>query len=319
MPRRRTRPRQGTSPRSVRSRPRRTPRCRSPNGWWTFRSCRSPSRTSRRSPSRRCRRSWPRSPRSIPQHDRVIALDRVLASVDKSQIMPKNVEGVKADPPAVFFSKTPAVIVNIDGDPVWSPIAGTDLKYAINTNWDLFELDTVEDLLSAAQRDLAEGDEPRRRLDAGRHPSRQLQEDSGRRQLERSQGGGSGQEAVGERGAQGVRQHQARRADSAEGRAELSAGRRHVAAVGEQHRKRRVPARQRPGRSTTWSPAAGSARRTSPARGRSRRSRCPRTSRRFRWSTIARACWRRCRAPTRPPRPCSSRAFPRPRASTRNR
>ena len=47
--------------------------------------------------------------KGIPQHDRVIALDRVLASVDKSQIIPKNVEGVKADPPTVFFSKTPAV------------------------------------------------------------------------------------------------------------------------------------------------------------------------------------------------------------------
>ena len=44
----------------------------------------------------------------------------------------------------VFFSKTPAVIVNIDGDPVWSPITGTDLKYAVNTNWDLFELETAK-------------------------------------------------------------------------------------------------------------------------------------------------------------------------------
>ena len=35
----------------------------------------------------------------IPDHERVIALDRVLADVDKSQIIPKNVEGVKADPP----------------------------------------------------------------------------------------------------------------------------------------------------------------------------------------------------------------------------
>jgi hypothetical protein len=77
--------------------------------------------------------------KSINPQGRVIALDRVLASVDKSQIIPKNVEGVKADPPTVFFSKTPAVVVNIDGDPIWSPIAGTDLKYAVNTNWDLFE------------------------------------------------------------------------------------------------------------------------------------------------------------------------------------
>ena len=37
--------------------------------------------------------------KAIPDGERVIALDRVLASVDKSQIIPKNVEGVKADPP----------------------------------------------------------------------------------------------------------------------------------------------------------------------------------------------------------------------------
>jgi len=46
---------------------------------------------------------------------------------------------VKADPPTVFFSKTPAVVVNLDGNPIWSPIEGNDLKYAINTNWDVFE------------------------------------------------------------------------------------------------------------------------------------------------------------------------------------
>lgn len=75
----------------------------------------------------------------IPQEERVIALDRVLSSLDKSEIMPKNVEGVKADPPTVFFSKSPAVLVNLDGDPIWSPIASNDLQYAINTNWDLFQ------------------------------------------------------------------------------------------------------------------------------------------------------------------------------------
>ena len=47
--------------------------------------------------------------KAIPDDDRVIALDRVLANIDKSQIIPKNKEGVKADPPTIFFSKTPAV------------------------------------------------------------------------------------------------------------------------------------------------------------------------------------------------------------------
>jgi hypothetical protein len=77
--------------------------------------------------------------KAIPDDDRVIALDRVLANVDKSQIVPKNVEGIKADPPTIFFSKTPAVIVNLDGEPIWSPIRENDLKFAVNTNWDLFQ------------------------------------------------------------------------------------------------------------------------------------------------------------------------------------
>ena len=46
---------------------------------------------------------------------------------------------MKADPPTIFFSQTPAVLVNIDGDPIWSPIKENDLKYAVNTNWDLFQ------------------------------------------------------------------------------------------------------------------------------------------------------------------------------------
>jgi hypothetical protein len=76
---------------------------------------------------------------AVPPGGRVIALDRVLASVDASKILPKNVEGVKADPPPIFFSKTPAVLMNIDGEPIWAPIAQNDLKSAVNTNWDLFE------------------------------------------------------------------------------------------------------------------------------------------------------------------------------------
>ena len=77
--------------------------------------------------------------RTIPQDDRIIGLDRVLASVDRSQIMPKNVEGVKADPPTIYSSQGPALLVNIDGEPIWSPIKDNDLKFAVNTNWDLFQ------------------------------------------------------------------------------------------------------------------------------------------------------------------------------------
>ncbi|HMG33766.1 MAG TPA: hypothetical protein VKM94_07505 [Blastocatellia bacterium] len=76
--------------------------------------------------------------KTIPDDARLIGLDRVLTSIDKSQIIPKNVVGIKADAPPIYFSKTPAVLLNLDGDPIWSPIKDNDLKFAVNTNWDLF-------------------------------------------------------------------------------------------------------------------------------------------------------------------------------------
>jgi hypothetical protein len=76
---------------------------------------------------------------ALPDDERVIGLDRVLAAIDRSQIVPKNVEGVKADPPKIFYSQAPAVLVNLDGKAVWSPIKDNDLKYVVNTNWDLFQ------------------------------------------------------------------------------------------------------------------------------------------------------------------------------------
>ncbi len=77
--------------------------------------------------------------KGLPDTEMVLGLDRILANLDKSGIIPKNKEGVKADPPTIFFSKTPAVLMNLDGEPIWSPIKDNDLKYAVNTNWDLFQ------------------------------------------------------------------------------------------------------------------------------------------------------------------------------------
>jgi len=77
--------------------------------------------------------------RAIPKSQRIIALDRVLANLDKSKIIPRDVQGLKADPPNIFFSKSPAILVNFDGDPIWSPIKDNDLKFAVNTNWDVFQ------------------------------------------------------------------------------------------------------------------------------------------------------------------------------------
>ena len=77
--------------------------------------------------------------KNMPEQDRVIDLDRVLAFVDKSTINPKNVEGLRSDPPRIILTQSPSILVNFDGEPIWSPIKDNELKYAVNTNWDIFQ------------------------------------------------------------------------------------------------------------------------------------------------------------------------------------
>lgn len=77
--------------------------------------------------------------KNIPDDDRVITLDRILAYVDKSTINPKNVTGLKSDPPRIILTYSPSILVNFDGEPIWSPIKDNELKFAVNTNWDIFQ------------------------------------------------------------------------------------------------------------------------------------------------------------------------------------
>jgi hypothetical protein len=76
---------------------------------------------------------------ALPVNEKVLDLDRLLAYIDASPLQIKNTESLKADPPRIFNSVAPAILVNLDGDPIWSPVKDVDLRYAVNTNWDLFE------------------------------------------------------------------------------------------------------------------------------------------------------------------------------------
>jgi len=49
----------------------------------------------------------------------------------------KGVE-LKNDPPVIFYSSQPTNLVVFDGEPVLSPVQGTDLSFVVNTNWDVF-------------------------------------------------------------------------------------------------------------------------------------------------------------------------------------
>ena len=181
--------------------------------------------------------------RRCPQNQRVLDLDRLLAYIADSPLKVKDTEGIKADPPIVFSAAAPAMLINLDGDPIWSPIKDVDLRYALNTNWDLFEHQPSKTLYLRIQRVVAAGAERDRAVDRGdRQAARQLLQAAGRRQLEGRQGGPAGQEAQRQDDAEGVRQHGAGRAHPARGADQLRVGSRGaVPALGEQHRSRRVP------------------------------------------------------------------------------
>ncbi len=72
---------------------------------------------------------------------RSLNLDRMLVSLERSGV--HNVD-VKNDPPKIFFSNKPAVLVIFDGKPILSPIKDSDLKFVVNTNWDLFYLEKTK-------------------------------------------------------------------------------------------------------------------------------------------------------------------------------
>lgn len=75
--------------------------------------------------------------KSLPHENMLVSLDRILAAVDRSQITTKGIE-VNTDPPPVFYSTKPAILLQFDGEPIMNSISGTSLSYAVNTNWDFF-------------------------------------------------------------------------------------------------------------------------------------------------------------------------------------
>jgi hypothetical protein len=68
---------------------------------------------------------------------KTVPLDMVVASLRDSGEKPPAVE-LKNDPPAIFVSARPASLIVFDGEPVLTPISGTPLSFAVNTNWDIF-------------------------------------------------------------------------------------------------------------------------------------------------------------------------------------
>ncbi|WP_207002405.1 hypothetical protein [Trinickia mobilis] len=71
-----------------------------------------------------------------PQASLTISVDRLVASVEKKNTPP--VAAVKNDPPAIFASFGPAILLFVDGEPVLAPIQNSDLAFVVNASWPLF-------------------------------------------------------------------------------------------------------------------------------------------------------------------------------------
>ena len=67
----------------------------------------------------------------------IMALDRLVADLEAgSQNVPE--VDVNLDPPPIFYSDQPAILLGFMGEPSFKPVEGVDdLMFAVNTNWDL--------------------------------------------------------------------------------------------------------------------------------------------------------------------------------------
>jgi len=73
----------------------------------------------------------------MPTGGEPISVERVMADLQRTKVEAKPV-ALKNDPPQIFYSAGPAILLMVQGQPVMAPIEKTDLQFVVNTNWDVF-------------------------------------------------------------------------------------------------------------------------------------------------------------------------------------
>ncbi len=73
----------------------------------------------------------------VPERGWEISLDRVLAGLERTEQQQREID-VSLDPPPIYRSESPAILVIFIGEPAFEPVKGTGLLFAVNTNWDVF-------------------------------------------------------------------------------------------------------------------------------------------------------------------------------------
>lgn len=66
-----------------------------------------------------------------------MSMRRLVACVPKSQSVPT--VPVRNDPPRIYISERPAILLFVDGQPEYAGVPGTNLAFVVNTEWPLFE------------------------------------------------------------------------------------------------------------------------------------------------------------------------------------
>lgn len=75
--------------------------------------------------------------KTVQRKTQYMPLDVILTYIAPNAELPEE-EGLSFEPPPIFYSSTPAILVIMDGEPLLASIPDTKLQYAVNTNWDLF-------------------------------------------------------------------------------------------------------------------------------------------------------------------------------------
>jgi hypothetical protein len=74
---------------------------------------------------------------TVSRTQQTVPLDIVLNYL-ADDVIPTGTPGLSMAPPKIYFSTGNSRLLILDGTPIMVPIENTDLKFAANTNWDLF-------------------------------------------------------------------------------------------------------------------------------------------------------------------------------------
>lgn len=80
-----------------------------------------------------------------------ISMHRLIACVPKPAAPPSRVQ-LNNDPPQIFVSYQPAILLGVEGEPMLADIPNTKLQYVINTDWAVFVYDKSTFYLLAGDR-----------------------------------------------------------------------------------------------------------------------------------------------------------------------